>query len=158
MNPTTCDTAYFGGIAIIMWTWSDSRCPSSMRLSFCVASLRKTSPKCWRSCPYNVLRRHFGINTTWYLHSQTEWLRLSNVSIGTLPFVCLAAHEGSLYGGHTPENVKLLPPPPHSRGASLRPRVGVPLPRSSPPPPRSRGRPPRFWPPSPTRLATRRRP
>src|SRR5882762_5006751 len=123
MNPTTCDTAYFGGIAIIMWTWSDSRCPSSMRLSFCVASLRKTSPKCWRSCPYNVLRRHFGINTTWYLHSQTEWLRLSNVSIGTLPFVCLAAHEGSLYGGHTPENVKLLPPPRHSRGASLRART-----------------------------------
>jgi hypothetical protein len=35
------------------------------------------------------------------LHSQTEWLRLSNVSIGTLPFVCLAAHEKSLYGGHT---------------------------------------------------------
>src|SRR2546428_9377511 len=98
MNPTTCDTAYFGGIAIIMCTWSGSRCPSSMRLSFCVASLRNASPKCCRSCPYNVLRRPFGIKTTWYLHAHTEWLRLSNVSIETLPFVCLAAHEGSLYG------------------------------------------------------------
>src|SRR3990170_3222423 len=122
MNPTTCDTAYFGGIAIIMCTWSDSRCPSSMRLSFCAASFRNTSPRCLRSVPYNVLRRHFGINTTWYLHSHTEWLRLSNVSIATLPFVCLAAHGGSLSGGHTPENVKLLPPPRQSRGASLRAR------------------------------------
>ena len=34
--------------------------------------------------------------------------------------MCLAAHEGSLFGGHTPENVKLLPPPRQSRGASLR--------------------------------------
>src|SRR5436309_12497568 len=25
MKPTTCDTAYFGGIEIIMWTWSANR-------------------------------------------------------------------------------------------------------------------------------------
>src|SRR5215472_6000226 len=30
INPITCDTAYLGGIAIIMCTWSGSRCPSSI--------------------------------------------------------------------------------------------------------------------------------
>jgi hypothetical protein len=29
IKPTTCDTAYFGGIGIIMCTWSDIKCPSS---------------------------------------------------------------------------------------------------------------------------------
>jgi hypothetical protein len=39
-------------------------CPSSIRLSFCDASLRNTSPRCWRNCPYSVWRRHFEMNTT----------------------------------------------------------------------------------------------
>ena len=30
MYPITCATAYFGGIAIIMCTWSDNKCPSSI--------------------------------------------------------------------------------------------------------------------------------
>lgn len=40
INSTTCDTAYFGGMAIVMCPWSASRWPSSIRLSFCSASLR----------------------------------------------------------------------------------------------------------------------
>src|SRR5258708_11016419 len=84
MKPTTCDTAYFGGIEIIMWTWSANRCPSSIRLSFCSASLRNTSPKCLRRLPYNTFLRHFGIKTTWNLHSHFDWLKLSYSSIRIL--------------------------------------------------------------------------
>jgi hypothetical protein len=58
-----------------------------------------TSPKCFRRLPYNTFRRHFGINTTWYLHSQFEWLKLSNSSIQFLLEVCLAAHDSESLGG-----------------------------------------------------------
>src|SRR6185295_5392282 len=101
MNPITADTACFGGIDTSIWTWSGIRCPSSTRLSFCAASLRNTSPKCCRNCPYSTLRRHFGMNTMWYLQSHVVWFKLSNLSIVALPFVCLAAHGGSLYDGHS---------------------------------------------------------
>src|ERR1035437_8420377 len=70
-----------------------------MRLSFCSANLRKTSPKCWRRLPYNTLRRHFGIKTIWYLHSHFEWLKLSYSSIQILLDVCLAAHSWSFLDG-----------------------------------------------------------
>ena len=49
MNPTTCDTAYFGGIDSSMWTWSGIKCPSSTFYSFCSASFRNTSPRYRRS-------------------------------------------------------------------------------------------------------------
>ena len=69
MYPTTCDTAYFGGIAIIMCTWSGIKCPSSIRLSFCAASFLNTSPRWRRNSPYSAFPRHLGMNTTWYLQS-----------------------------------------------------------------------------------------
>src|SRR5215467_11050925 len=47
--PTIWDTAYFGGIEIIMWT--GMRCPSSILLSFCMASLRNTSLRCFLGSP-----------------------------------------------------------------------------------------------------------
>src|SRR5664279_2800271 len=99
MNPITCATAYLGGIEIIMCTWSGSRCPSSIRLSFCSASLRNTSPKYFLRSPYNAFRRPFGINTTWYLHSYFEWLKLSYSSIQFLLCVCFAAHARSFLDG-----------------------------------------------------------
>src|SRR5664279_5624335 len=99
MNPITCATAYLGGIEIIMCTWSGSRCPSSIRLSFCSASLRNTSPKYFLRSPYNAFRRPFGINTTWYLHSHFEWLKLSYSSIQFLLCVCFAAHARSFLDG-----------------------------------------------------------
>src|SRR5829696_3774783 len=117
MNPTTCDTAYFGWIDISICTWSGIRWPSKISLSFCCASLRNISPRCFFNCPYNVCLRHFGINTTWYLHSHLLWLRLSNSSILDLLFVCLAAHD-SEFPRWTPVFVKLLLPPRQSRGVS----------------------------------------
>lgn len=51
------------------------RCPSSILLSFCFANRRNISPKCRRSSRYNVFRRHFGTNTTWYLPSHFVWDR-----------------------------------------------------------------------------------
>src|SRR5215211_6679733 len=102
MNPTTCDTECFGGIDTSIWTWSGIRCPSSIRLSFWAASLRNTSPRCFRNWPYNTFLRHFGMNTTWYLHSQAVWFKLSNLSIVvSSPLVCLAAHERSFHDGHS---------------------------------------------------------
>src|SRR5664280_995836 len=82
-----------------MCTWSGSRCPSSIRLSFCSASLRNTSPKYFLRSPYNAFRRPFGINTTWYLHSHFEWLKLSYSSIQFLLCVCFAAHARSFLDG-----------------------------------------------------------
>src|SRR5689334_12996380 len=99
MWPTTCDTAYFGGIEIIMCTRSGIRWPSSIRLSFCVAKRRRTSPRYGRSWPNKALRRPFGTNTTWYLHSHREWHRLSNSSIVARPSVCLAAHGSERHDG-----------------------------------------------------------
>src|SRR5436309_14945032 len=87
-----------------------------MRLSFCTARLRNTSPKCCRNSPYSVFLRHFGINTTWYLHSHFVWLRLSISSIAKLLFVCLAAHVWE-FPRWTPVSVKRLLPPRQSRGA-----------------------------------------
>src|SRR5664279_81585 len=99
INPITCATAYLGGIEIIMCTWSGSRCPSSIRLSFCSASLRNTSPTYFLRSPYNAFRRPLGINTTWYLHSHFEWLKLSYSSIQFLLCVCFAAHARSFLDG-----------------------------------------------------------
>src|SRR3954470_4095104 len=117
MNPTPCDTRFFRGIEISKCPVSGIKWPSKISLSFCCASLRNTSPRCFFSCPYNVFRRHFGINTTWYLHSHLLWLRLSNSSILDLLFVCLAAHD-SEFPRWTPVSVKLLLPPRQSRGVS----------------------------------------
>src|SRR3990170_7248064 len=88
MYPTTCDTAYLGGIEINMCTWSGIKCPSSILHSFCSANLRNTSPKWHRNSPYNVFLRHLGMNITWYLHSHFVWLRLSISSIANSPIVC----------------------------------------------------------------------
>jgi len=72
-EPNHLRHAYFGGIDTSMWTWSAIRWPSSTRRSFCAASLRNTSPRCTLSCPYSTFRRHFGMNTTWNLHSHAVW-------------------------------------------------------------------------------------
>src|SRR5512138_3443932 len=109
MKPTTCATAYFGGTDSSMCTWSSIRCPSSTRLSFCSASRRKTSPRCFRTPSYSTFLRHFGMKTTWYLHSHFVWLRLSRSSTGT-PLVRLAAHEDEFLRT-THGNVKPLLPP-----------------------------------------------
>src|SRR5215213_3714551 len=102
MNPTTWDTEYFGGIDNSIWTWSGIKCPSSTRLSLWPASLRNTSPRWVLNWPYSTFRRHFGMNTMWYLHSHVVWLKLSNLSIVvSSPLVCLAAHEGSFHDGHS---------------------------------------------------------
>src|SRR5689334_2718360 len=82
-----------------MCTWSGIRWPSSIRLSFCVAKRRRTSPRYGRSWPNMALRRPFGMNTTWYLHSHREWHRLSNSSIVARPSVCLAAHGSERHDG-----------------------------------------------------------
>src|SRR5271165_1852321 len=97
----------------------DHRWPSSTRLSFCSANLRNTSPKCCLSSLYSVFLRHFGINTTWYLHSHLIWLRLSISSIANSLSCALAAHawESPRW---TPGFVKLLLPPRQSRGLSQR--------------------------------------
>src|ERR1700676_1719854 len=100
-----------------MCTSTGSRCPPSIRFSFCSANLRNTSPKCRRSSMHSVLLRHFGMNTTWYLHSHFVWLRLSNSSILDLLFVCLAAHAWE-FPRWTAVSVKLLLPPRQSRGVS----------------------------------------
>src|SRR5207302_9124700 len=88
-----------------------------------VPNHRLIPPQCCRNSPYSVFLRHFGINTTWYLHSHFVWLRLSISSIVKLLFVCLAAHVWE-FTGWTLGSVKLLLPPCHRRAASRRTRSG----------------------------------
>ncbi len=66
-------------------TWSGIRCPSSIRLSLYSDNLLNTCPRYGLNCSYNVLRLHFRMNITWYLHSHLLWLRLSLSSISILP-------------------------------------------------------------------------
>jgi hypothetical protein len=94
--PMTCYTASLGGIAIIMCTWSGSRCPSSIRLSFCSARRRKISPKYHRNSTYSALRRHLGMKTIWYLHSRFVWFSLSYSSKADLLFMCFSGSRSGV--------------------------------------------------------------
>jgi hypothetical protein len=85
--PTTCDTEYLGGIDTSIGTWSRIKCPSSIRLSRCIANCFSTSPNWWRRAPYNAFLRYFGMNTMWYWHSHLVWLRLST-SFTKVSFPC----------------------------------------------------------------------
>src|SRR5664280_1233119 len=49
--------------------------------------------------PIQRLPATLGINTTWYLHSHFEWLKLSYSSIQFLLCVCFAAHARSFLDG-----------------------------------------------------------
>src|SRR3972149_7064919 len=94
-----------------MCTWSGIQCPSSTRLPFCSANRRKTSPKYRRSPLYKVLRRHFGMNTTWYLHSHFVWFRLPCSSIVDLLFVCFGgSREGVSAMDSCPCQTSTAPP------------------------------------------------
>jgi len=84
MNPTTWATAYFGGIDISICTWSGMRCPSHTLLSLCWAKPLKTSPKFFRSSPYNTFLRYLGIQTMWYLQSHFVCFKLWISSIENL--------------------------------------------------------------------------
>src|SRR5690242_4781107 len=74
--PMTWDTAYLGGMAINMWIWSISNFPSRISHSLCVANSRRTGPNSCRISTNSLLRRYFGIHTTWYLHSHRVWAKL----------------------------------------------------------------------------------
>src|SRR6516165_6654688 len=81
-----------------------------MRLSFCSANVRNTSPTCFLNSPYSALRRHLGMNTTWYLHSHFVWLRLSILSIVEIPSRVLGGSRRESLRW-TPVAVKPLLPP-----------------------------------------------
>src|SRR5207249_12122226 len=65
-------------------------------LPICSASRRKISPKYRRNPAYSALRRHLGMNTTWYLHSHFVWFRLSYSSIADLLFVCFSGSRSGV--------------------------------------------------------------
>src|SRR5215831_5097595 len=55
---------------------SGMRCPSRIWHSFCRTSEWKIAPNCRRIWPKMAFRRLLGTNTTWYLQSHFEWVRL----------------------------------------------------------------------------------
>jgi hypothetical protein len=69
MYPTLVDTEYFAGIARHMWTWSAHNVPSTTSTPLYSHKRRRIVPNFLRSFPYTILRRFFGIQTIWYLHS-----------------------------------------------------------------------------------------
>ena len=72
--PTTPDTAYFGGITIMIWIWSFctfNSCISTPGIVF--ASLYNSFFK-WSLRPgFKSLSRYFVIHTTWYCTRYTLW-------------------------------------------------------------------------------------
>src|SRR5215471_11234027 len=100
-----------------MCTWSARRCPSSILLSFCAASLRNTSPRWGRSSAYSVFLRHLGMNTTWYLHSHFVWLKLSYSSIDETSFRVLGGSRCEA-SSVDPRKCQTFAAPRQSRGNS----------------------------------------
>ena len=82
--PTTCATAYFGGIDTSIWTWSGIGCPSHTLLSFCCAKSLKASPRYFLSWPYSTFLRYFGIQTIGYLQSHFVCFKLCMLYIKNL--------------------------------------------------------------------------
>jgi hypothetical protein len=73
-------------------------------LGLAARSSGPVAPRCALNWPYSTFRRHLGMNTTWYLHSQAVWLKLSYLSIVvSSPLVRLAAHEGKVPRWAPPE-------------------------------------------------------
>lgn len=105
INPISWDTAYFGGIKILMCTGPDTRCPSSMWLFFCSDKRWNTSSQCFRRLSYRPRPLHLGINTTGYLHFHFAWLKLLCSSLRFLLSVSFASHERGFFGW-TPASVK----------------------------------------------------
>ena len=116
--PTTCATAYLGGIDISICTWSDIRCPSHTLLYFCWAKSLIISPKYFLSCPYRIFLRFFGIQTIWYLQSQTVWFKLCLLSIGSLLSVNFERFTAWRLS-YIPANVKLWESPGKAGGLPM---------------------------------------
>ena len=74
------DTEYFGGIAKQMWIWSMHIVPSMTSTPLYLQSRLRIVLNSWRSFPYMILRRFFGTQTMWYLHSQTVCDKLLFIS------------------------------------------------------------------------------
>ena len=106
-------------ISIILCTWSGWRCPSSIWLSFCSASRRKTSPRCRRSSLYSVRRRHFGMNKHRICIPTLYGIGFL-LGPSWISFLCALAAHIKEFPRWTPLFVKLLLPPRQSRGISQR--------------------------------------
>ena len=65
------DSEYFGGMAKHMWMWSMHMVPSTTSTPLYWHNRFRIVLNSWRSFPYITLRRFFGTQTIWYLHSQT---------------------------------------------------------------------------------------
>jgi hypothetical protein len=65
------DTEYLGGIARHMWICSTHDVPSTTSTSWYSHKQRRIIPNFLRSFLYTIPRRFFGMQTIWYLHSQT---------------------------------------------------------------------------------------
>jgi hypothetical protein len=76
-EPLTSATAYVGGIRMRLWTWSCTRGPATMVRPRCPANARHPGASNVRILPYNACFRPVGINTTCYVQSHWEWLRLA---------------------------------------------------------------------------------
>ena len=74
------DTEYFGGMAKHMWMWSIHMVPSTTSTLLYWHNRFRISLNSWRSFPYIILRRFFGTQTMWYLHSQTVCDKLLFIS------------------------------------------------------------------------------
>ena len=74
------DTEYFGGMAKHMWMSSMHMVPSTTSTPLYWHKRLRIVFNSSRSFPYIILRRFFGTQTMWYLHSQTVCDKLLFIS------------------------------------------------------------------------------
>ena len=74
------DTEYFGGMAKHMWMSSMHMVPSTTSTPLYWHKRLRIVLNSWRSFPYIILRRFFGTQIMWYLHSQTVCDKLLFIS------------------------------------------------------------------------------
>lgn len=77
-NPTTSDTAYFGGKDSTRCTWSTCTFPANISMFFHWHNCRRIARTVFAISPLSILKRYFGHQTTWYLHSHTACDSLLN--------------------------------------------------------------------------------
>ena len=80
-KPTASDIEYLGGTDKTKWIWSVCTLPSIISIRFHSHNWRIISRTDFLSSPDNTLKRYFGHQTTWYLHSHTACANLLKLCI-----------------------------------------------------------------------------
>ena len=102
MKPTTCETANFGGIEIIIWDMIDHQMTFLDPAFLLLRQPPEHLPQVLGATRIQRLPPAFGMKITWYLQSHLVWFRLCCSSIGGNPFRVLGGRRTGISAGGLP--------------------------------------------------------